>query len=213
LFAAVVRDRLQILEWHVDGGDVRQLTQGERAHPDACYGPDGSLAYVEVSPGPGRQLTTRIWVQRPGESARALTDGPAHGQPACSPATGRIVYVATEKEGDLLRWVDPASGEGGALTRGRSPAFTPDGEWIVYSAHSVGGWKLWRMHADGSAKRSFGKSPFHENDPSVSPDGRFVVFAGTKHERTAISRLFVRPLDGSTDRQLEINGSALLPVW
>jgi Tol biopolymer transport system component len=213
LFAAAAHDQLQLYEWHADGGEVRQLTHGHRAHPDGCWGPNGALAYVEVTPGKGRQLTSRLWIERPGEPARALTEGPAHGQPACSPASGRIVYVASEAEGEVLRWVDPAGGAGGLLARGRSPVFTPDGAWVVYSARSVGGWKLWRMRADGSGKRSFGKSPFHENDPTVSPDGRFVVFAGTKHERTAISRLFVRPLDGSPDRQIEISGSALLPVW
>jgi Tol biopolymer transport system component len=143
-----------------------------------------------------------------------VTEGPADGQPSWSRGGARIVYAVSDpRQGDLVRWVDPASGEGGVLARGRSPVFTPDGEWVVYSGRSAAGWKLWRMRADGSGKRNFGNSAFHENDPAVSPDGRFVVFAGTKQERSAISRLFVRPFDGSADRQLELSGSALLPVW
>lgn len=214
LFSAYARESHQLFEWIAISGEVRQLTRGERAHPDGCYGPDGAFAYVEVAARKGKQVTSRIWVQLPGEPARAVTDGPADGQPTWSPAGGRIAYVASDpQQGELLRWVDPASGEGGVLTRGRSPVFTPDGEWIVYSARSPAGWKLWRMRADGSGKRNFGRSAFHENDPTVSPDGRFVVFAGTKQERSATSRLFVRPLDGSPDRQIELSGSALLPVW
>jgi Tol biopolymer transport system component len=214
LFTAASRDRLQLFEWHAASGEVRQLTRGDWAHSDGCYGPDGAFAYVEVSTRKGRQPTSIVWVQRPGEPARAVTEGPMDDQPTWSGAAGRLVYVARDaKRGDLLRWVDPASGDGGALTRGRAPVFTPDGEWVVYSARGAGGWKLWRMRADGSGKRNFGKSAFHENDPAVSPDGRFVVYAGTKQERTATSRLLVRPLDGSPDRLLELNGSALLPVW
>jgi TolB protein len=214
LFSAASRDRLQLFEWHAASGEVRQLTRGEWAHPDGCYGPDGALAYVEVSARKGGRATSRIWIQRPGEPARPVTEGPTDDQPSWSGAAGRLVYVASDpKRGELLRWVDPASGEGGALTRGRAPVFTPDGAWIVYSARSAGDWKLWRMRADGSGKRNFGKSAFHENDPTVSPDGRFVLFAGTKQERSATSRLFVRPLDGSPDRQLGVSGSALLPVW
>jgi Tol biopolymer transport system component len=210
LFSGSSSGSLQLFEWHVATGEVRQRTQGARDHTDGCYGPDGALAYVEVARGP----TSRIIVERPGEAARAVTQGPADGQPTWSGAAGRLVYVSFDpRQGEFLRWVDPETGDGGALTRGRSPVFTPDGQWLVYSAPTPAGWKLWRMRADGSAKRSFGASGFHENDPAVSPDGRFVVFAGTKQERSATSRLFVRPLDGSPDRQLEMSGSALLPVW
>jgi dipeptidyl aminopeptidase/acylaminoacyl peptidase len=214
LFSAASRDRLQLFEWVAATGEVHQLTRGEWAHPDGCYGPDGAFAYVEVVTQKSKPPASRIWIQRPREPARAVTEGPADGQPSWSRDGGRIVYAVSDpRRGDLLRWVDPASGEGGLLTRGRSPVFTPDGEWIVYSAPGAAGWKLWRMRADGSGKRNFGKSAFHENDPAVSPDGRFVVFAGSKQERSAISRLFVRPFDGSADRQLELSGSALLPVW
>jgi hypothetical protein len=214
MFSAASRDRLQLFEWIPATGEVRQLTRGEWAHPDGCYGPDGALAYVEVVVRKSRQAAARIWIQRPGEPARAVTEGPADGQPSWSRDGRRIVYAVSDPQrGELLRWVDPASGDGGVLASGRSPVFTPDGAWIVYSGPASAGWKLWRMRADGSGKRNFGKSAFHENDPAVSPDGRFVVFAGTKQERSATSRLFVRPLDGSADRQVEINGSALLPVW
>jgi len=214
LFTAVSLDRLQLFEWLAATGEVRQLTRGDSPHPDGCYGPGGALAYVETVTRKGKASVARIWIQRPGEAARPVTAGPADGQPTWSRDGGRIVYGASDKpRGEVLRWVDPATGAGGVLTRGRSPVFAPDGQWIVYSAHTSAGWKLWRMRVDGSGKRSFGASAFHENDPAVSPDGRFVVFAGTKQERSAASRLFVRPFDGTADRQLELSGSALLPVW
>jgi Tol biopolymer transport system component len=192
---------------------VRQLTRGE-LHADGCYGPDGALAYVESVRAREGSFLSRLWIRRPGEAPRPLTEGPADFQPTWSPDGRRLVYAARDgARGEVLRWVDPASGAGGVLTKGRSPVFSPDGGWIVYSAPSRAGWKLWRMRPDGSGKRRFGKSAFHENDPAVSPDGRFVVFAGTKQERSATSRLFVRPLDGTADRQLELSGTGLLPVW
>ena len=124
------------------------------------------------------------------------------------------MYVASDpRQGDVLRWVDPASEEGGNLTRGRAPVFTRDGQWIVFSGRTAAGWKLWRMRPDGSGKRVFGASAFQEEDPAVSPDGRFVVFAGRKKATSLISQLFVRPLDGSADRHLEVSGSGQLPVW
>ena len=214
LFSATSGETLQLFEWLVATGEVRQLTRGPRPHTDGCYGPDGALAYVEVAKDPAGVMGSRVLVERPGERARAVTPGPADGQPTWPAEGGRLVYSTLDpRQGELLRWVDPADGAEGVLTRGRSPVYTPDGQWIVYSARTPAGWKLWRMRPDGSAKRSFGASGFNENDPAVSPDGRFVVFAGTKQERSAASRLFVRPLDGSPDRHLEVSGSALLPVW
>lgn len=214
LYAASVGKRQQLYEWHAERDEVRQVTRSRWDHIDGCYGPEGAVAFVQVERPKESAPTARIWVQRPGEAPRPLTAGPTDGAPTWSPRAERIVYVSLgPRQQELLHWVDPVSGDGGPLTQGRSPVFTPDGNWIVYSARTRGTWKLWRMHADGSGRFRFGDSPFHENDPSVSPDGLYVVYAGTKQERSAASRLFVRPLDGTPDRQLELAGSGLIPVW
>jgi Tol biopolymer transport system component len=214
LFSAIVGKQHHLFEWNAERQEVRRITRGRWSYADGCYGPDGAIAFVELARPKGRPPTSRIWILRPGEEARPVTEGPEDGAPTWSPRGDRIVYVSLGgARREWLHWIEPESGEGGTLTPGRSPTFTPDGAWIVYSAKTRGTWKLWRMHADGSGRFRFGDSAFHENDPSVSPDGRFVVYAGTKQERSAASRLFVRPLDGSPDRQLELSGSGLIPVW
>lgn len=215
LYTGFARGAYQLFEWVAASGEVRQLTSGAFAHNDGCYGPDGALAAVRIEPA-AKGSTTRIWVQRRGEAPRPVTPGPADAQPSWSPDGTRLVYAAQDpNEGSVLRWVDPGTGQEGTLGRGRAPAFSPDGQWIVFSAPTPEGWKLWRMRPDGSAKRGFGRSAFQENDPCVSPDGRFVVFTGTMKGSGAspISHLLVRPIDGSVDRHLELSGSGLLPVW
>ena len=69
------------------------------------------------------------------------------------------------------------------------------------------------MRADGTGKRSLGASGYQENDPSVSPDGRFVVYSAVRKMGSPVSSLFVRSIDGTRDRQLEFAGSGLLPAW
>jgi hypothetical protein len=211
LFSSMARGVPHLFEWIVASGEVRQLTTGPEGQFDGCYGPDGALAWVQRDAAGGG---TRLWVRFPGETPRALTQGPVDGQPTWSPDGSRLVYVHGDpREGPTLRWIDPGTGEEGRLGRGESPVFSPDGEWIVFSARTAVGFRLQRMRSDGSGRRGLGASGYQEYEPAVSPDGRFVVFAAVKDPGVPLSRLFVRTIDGATDRQLEVAGSGLLPVW
>jgi len=209
LFSSTQRGLPHLFEWIVNTGEVRQLTTGFASEIDGCYGPDGAIAWVQLDGS-----VTRLWLRLPGEAPRQLTDGPADSQPAWSPDGTRLVYTSDDpRGGTAMRWLDPRGDARGSYGRGRSAIFSPDGQWIVYSVRTAGGWKLQRMRGDGTGKRSFGSSGFQENNPAFSPDGRFVVFSATKDDRTPVSRLFVRSFEAMTDRQLEFSGSGRLPVW
>jgi hypothetical protein len=202
-----------LFEWDSRSGEVRQLTSGPEAQVGGSYGPAGALAYVQADRVGGKDLV-RIWVRQPGEAPRVLTEGPLDVLPSWSPSGDRIVYTATDAgSGEHLRWVAPDGSARGKLGPGRAARFSRDGRWIVYTARTTAGWQLRRMRADGSGKRALGTSRYQEQAPAFSPDGRFVVFAGAPVDGSPVSRLFVRALDGGTDRQLEFAGSGLLPVW
>jgi Tol biopolymer transport system component len=213
LFSLRLRETSHLYEWNAATGDVRQLTSGSASEVDGCYLPEGALAWVQWEPTGPRQ-GTRLWLRRPGEMPRQLTEGTADTQPTCAPDGSRVVFTRIDpKEGATLRWLDPRSEAEGSYGRGRSADFSPDGEFIIYSGPTAKGWQLRRMRFDGSGKRSFGASGFLENDPAISPDARYVVFSAKKTVQTPISSLFVRSIDGEHDRQLEFSGSGLLPVW
>ena len=213
MFSWIQRDTYHLFEWNPQSGEIGQLTSGPESQIAGCYGPGGAIAFVQIDASEGKRLV-RIWVRRPGEAPHPVSEGPLDTQPSWSPTGERIVFVATNGRGDsLLRWADPLGEGRGSYGPGRTPRFSPDGEWIVYSARATTGWRLRRMHADGSGKRALGSSGFEESDPSFSPDGRFVVFSVTRDKTSPISQLFVRSFDGSADRQLDFPGSGLLPVW
>ena len=134
-----------------------------------------------------------------------------------SPDGEMLVYVrrSPSKAGRLRRpsalvALDVATGEERELGPGREPSFSPNGDWIVYSAPSRDGWRLRRMRADGSARSPIAAGIRDEKMPSVSPDGRFVVYV---RESTGLDRLFVRRMDGTGDRILLDEGAVFAPVW
>lgn len=202
-----------LFEWDARSDEVRQLTSGAEAQVGGSYGPDGALAYVQAEVVGGVSVA-RIWVRMPREAPRVLTEGPLDVLPSWSPRGDRIVYTAKDPQhGEHLRWVAPDGTAGGKLGPGRAARFSPDGQWLVYTARTAKGWQLRRMRYDGGGKRPLGTSRYQESAPSFSPDGRFVVFSGAPADGSPVSRLFVRSLESGLDRQLEFAGSGLLPVW
>jgi imidazolonepropionase-like amidohydrolase/Tol biopolymer transport system component len=66
------------------------------------------------------------------------------------------------------------------------PRFSPDGRRIAFTSDRGGGDNIWVMNADGSDKRQVTKEDFRLiNQPSWSPDGRFIV--AKKHFTTGRS--------------------------
>jgi Tol biopolymer transport system component len=208
LFVSFRSEVPHLYEYVLESGDVYQVTHGEEDDLDGCYGPDGRIVFSRS----GRE-GSRLWLREPGGGLpRPLTPGPQDLRPAWSPRDDLVAYEALDESGAArVAVVAPlAGGEPRVLARGRAPAFTPDGEWIVYSATTRDGDRLWRMRPDGTGRRPLGRSPHEETDPVVSPDGRFVAYVSIQEDRP---RLWVRSMDGTGERPLVQQEDALLPVW
>lgn len=68
----------------------------------------------------------------------------------------------------------------------QQPRFSPDGKRIAFVSDRAGGDNIWIMNVDGSDKRQVTKEDFRLlNQPSWSPDGRFIV--AKKHFTTGRS--------------------------
>jgi imidazolonepropionase-like amidohydrolase/Tol biopolymer transport system component len=94
---------------------------------------------------------------------------------------------------DLLGDIYTMSAAGGTPTRiadglayEQQPRFSPDGRRIAFVSDRGGGDNIWVMNVDGSDKRQVTKEDFRLlNQPSWSPDGRFIV--AKKHFTTGRS--------------------------
>jgi TolB protein len=127
-----------------------------------------------------------------------------------------LVYVAQSANGKdelVAARIDPDADEPSeprVLARGRDPVFTPDGEWVVYSAATSAGQRLWRVRPDGGGRAPLGRGLHEEVHPAVSPDGRFVAYVSQEADRDSLR---VRRFDGSGDRLLLESGDGSTPAW
>ena len=166
-----------------------------------------------------------------GGSATAITHGMAYdAQPRFSPDGKRIAFISDRSGGENV-WLMNADGKDTvALTTGNnnmyiSPAWSPDGKYIVVSRSSgLGGTaKLWMYHVDG------GKGVALTSTPAVAPttkqlgavmtkDGRYVWYAARQGDwqYNAIGpqyELFVWDREtGRTSTMTRRQGSAFRPA-
>ena len=137
-----------------------------------------------------------------------------------------LVTVQTHAVSSI--WV--ASDEGGNLSRaevlGKSPlnearatqiasevgdlgeiSWTPDGQ-IIYRSHASGSPNIWMTRPDGSGQRQLTIDARARRTMSVSPDGRYLVFAS---DRTGTVHIWRSNIDGSNLKQLTSGDGELYP--
>lgn len=223
LFASAHRGgREQLYEYHVDRRDLRTLTVGPDEHPRGDYADDDrfvTLALHRAAPVGASESTVRL--HDPGDVVgREIAHAVPPGTLRLAPEGDRIVFEDVvprlRRDGPTqydsfiaVRAVAPDA-EAQQLLRGREPALTPDGEWIVFASPSSAGYRLRRMRLDGTARVAIHPGTDEERMPTVSPDGEFIAFIlvedGKRH-------LAVRRFDGKAERVLLKEGWSEFPVW
>jgi serine/threonine protein kinase/Tol biopolymer transport system component len=183
---------------------------------DVEWLPDGkSFAAIAVEFAPGTPIP-QIWqITFPsGEARRITNDLNNYLTLAFSANAKTLATVQGENISNL--WVAPAADLAGgkAITSGRSRAdglsglaWTPDGR-IVFGSTASGRQEIWIIDADGSNPRQLTNAPAPSISPSVTPDGRYIVFQRFSQTGVDIWRM---GLDGSDPKQLTRGGVALTP--
>jgi len=214
LFAQPEGDDVQLWELRRDLDTVRPLTRGPLAHSGGCYGRDGRIVAVEVD---RRAQPQRSWIAVSGEGGREpftpISAGPADHSPTCAPDGAAVAFVrevGAQRRDIWIAALQPGA-EPRLLAPGSDPRFSPDGEWLAFSAPVQRSWRLWRMRRDGSARAPLGRSTRQQRRPAISPDGQLVAYVAS--ETPPRQHLYLRRFDGSGDRILFATGDATFPVW
>jgi Tol biopolymer transport system component len=160
---------------NADGSGVQRLTPVEVADYSPAWSPKGDL--IAVASGSGRSGGTDLYVMKPDGSSRRLVirDG---GWPAFS-ADGRSLYFHGKRQGKWSIWRVGLDGKGlDRVTPADVEAYTPRtaGKWLVVAVKRGQHRQIERIDtATGKSETVTDDATDHWN-PTVSPDGRYVVY-------------------------------------
>lgn len=183
---------------------------------DLRVSPDGShLAYEQVDDEAG---TREIWVMDLQRQSRVrLTQHAAEDLMPVWSRDGRTIYFLSKRTGQSAVFAVAAQGGQREQELFSLPGMvvlrevTPDGRSLVYEQlDQQGGWDIWMRALDGSGARPLVQSAFNDQDPAVSPDGRFLAYSSPESGGRQIW-LTPLPADGRRWRISSDYGRA--PLW
>ena len=131
-------------------------------------------------------------------------------------ATEQIVFLRMSPVQATL-YISSADGSGErALTQAGSldynPAWSPKGDWIVFTSERAGSADLYRIHPDGTGLDRLTDDPAFDDQAAFSPDGKQVVFVTTRAAGTA--NLWILDVATHQTRPLTAgHGGDFRPAW
>jgi Tol biopolymer transport system component/DNA-binding winged helix-turn-helix (wHTH) protein len=208
------RTKMDVMEYRVADGASKLLTTRQwDAIGQLAWLADGSAILMDAWDSSTSLLSKQIWqLSYPDGKARRLTNdlNSYHGV-SISASNGALVTVRSSRATSL--WIAPSedieratritSGAGDLVGEVMGLSWTPDGH-IVYGSNASGGLDVWIMDADGSNQRQLTVDTQADIKPSVSVDGRMIVFVSW---RTGTAHIWRMNSDGSNLKQLT-NGAA-----
>jgi Tol biopolymer transport system component len=177
----------------------------------------GGTSFVTTVPDLGT-FVPQVWeIAFPsGDRHRITNDLNRYIGASVSADARALVTVQQETVSNL--WVVPPAGDmakGKAITTGRGRgdgvnglSWTPDGR-IVFGSVASGRPEVWIVNADGTGAQQLTNDEAPSLQPTVTPDGRFVLFQRFRSDGMDVWRAGV---DGSDARALTTTGSAFGPV-
>jgi eukaryotic-like serine/threonine-protein kinase len=179
---------------------------------------DGTGLVLTAAPeGSSRGVQVFLVSYPSGKATRITNDLNSYGDSSLGLTADGKTMVTTQKESSIQIFVvddskDPSQAvpvSEGKYDGEAGVSWTPDGK-IIYVTQSGENIDVWSMNPDGKDQRQLTFDGEPKSHPAVSPDGRYVVFAGT---RSTVQNLWRMGIDGSNPKQLlPTNTPAFFPV-
>jgi Tol biopolymer transport system component len=197
---------IQIWRLSYPNGETRRITNDANDYNRMSMSADSRVLVALQS-----QQLSNVWVIPRDEAGglRQITSGAGGYRTGLSwTADGKLIYDS-EAGGATSISVMNADGRDpklllGDLTGlgivGESRA-SPDGRYILYATDITGSRHIWRMNRDGSNPIQVTNGE-REDNPSWSPDGRWVVFTSLETATSKRPTIWKAPIDGGDPVQI-----------
>jgi len=192
----------EVYVMRMDGSGLRNLTNSPAREIHPYFSPDGAWVLFNSDRDGGALQVYEVHPDGTGLHRLAVS-GDEETCARVSPQGDRIVLLANLKAGHddvILRRRDGSQPVNVThdLAPDGWPTWTPDGRRIVYASGRGGPFALYSMRPDGSDIRqlTFPEKPLSDARPSVSKDGRKLLFNRQKGETIGIYVTSLEPASG-----------------
>jgi len=183
--------------------------------------PDGKRLSLSVADGGSNGVWVYDWAR---DTMTRLTFSGNDFAQVWTPDGKREAFSSSRSGFQNLYWHRAdGTGEIQRLTDSKNTQFasswTPDGKFLVYweAAQSTGN-DIWVLPMEGDEKsgwkpgtpKVFLKTPFNENNPAFSPDGRWIAYGSNESGRNEV---YVRPFPSGEGKWMISNGGGTHPRW
>lgn len=198
----------QLIGVPAEGGPERILTsESFRDIFHVLWLNDGSGLVLTANPQGSPNGVQIFLISYPsGKASRITNDFTSYGQASLGLTADGRTMVTTQREASMQIFVmgdhedsslaiRVSNGKDDGIT---GVTWTPDGK-IVYVTQSGDNIDIWSMNPDGANPKQLTFDGELKSGSSVSPDGRYVIFSGT---RAGVENLWRIDIDGSNLKQL-----------
>ncbi|CAN5333162.1 hypothetical protein BH10ACI2_BH10ACI2_15960 [soil metagenome] len=172
----------------------------------AVYMPDGSLVIVGKPFSAEQSGPAQLWLIAPNGQPKSITSDVTGYSNLSSTRNGDVLLtIQSRRLWDL--WKAPVGDVQSAIQVTNSgdvdhggTNWTQDGR-ILFSSNISGNSDIWIMNADGSGRKQLTKDHYTNMSPTMSADGRYIVFISTIHDGLDW-HVFRMDADGTNLKQL-----------
>lgn len=209
--AAGHQPRVQVI--NLETGSRQAFGSVDSMSASPRFSPDGRRLVMSVQQGGNADIVTMDLAskaQRPITSGLAIDTSPTY-----SPDGAQIAFES-DRGGSQQVYVMGADGSNPhRITFGAGsasqPAWSPRGDLIAYTRQRNGGFAICVAKPDGSGERVLTEG-FHNEGPSFSPNGQYVVFFRDPGG-TGGGKLFMVDITGHVEQPVPTPSYASDPTW